>query len=75
MISVDDICGYCAMCAKPLFPRRRHARTCSNRCRQRLWRRRHGVQHYPLPLTRIGTDEPDVGEKHGRLKVQPTGGH
>ena len=68
MTTVDDICGRCCMCGVWLFPRRRHALTCSNKCRQRRWRRRHGIQHYPLPLARVGTVTPEIGEKHGRVK-------
>ena len=49
-ISVDGITGLCMVCGKPLFPlrERRDARTCSVRCRVRLWRKRHQIRRQPL---------------------------
>jgi hypothetical protein len=45
----DHVLGYCMSCSKPLWPLRqyRNSRTCSHACRQRLYRRRHGLRTYP----------------------------
>ena len=61
-LTVDDICGYCCQCGRPLFPRRRDAKTCSLKCRVRLWRKRHGRTTWPdairYQLARVGTVTP-----------------
>ena len=53
MTSPDDALAQCAVCLKAVFPLRQRsdAVTCSNRCRQKLYRRRHPEAQATPPVT------------------------